>query len=66
MDSINYTKRIFVYYFKLAFEAAGLRWDSDNQSEIEEAINEMVKALRVEIAAEVSRRMVEDSDCDKE
>jgi hypothetical protein len=37
-------KRLLVHYFRTVFEAAGLRWDSDNQAEIETAVEYLIDA----------------------
>lgn len=39
------SKRLLVYYFQLAFEKAGLRWDSDNKVEVEDIVDELLGAV---------------------
>ena len=38
-----------VHYFKTAFEASGLRWDSDNEAEVREIVENLVTEI-IEIA----------------
>jgi hypothetical protein len=38
------TKHLLVNYFKQAFEAAGLQWDSDNTAEIGTAVDQLFDA----------------------
>lgn len=40
---------LFSHYFRTAFKAAGLDWDGDHQSEIEEAVDALVDMVRDEI-----------------
>lgn len=46
----NYAKRLLVYYMQQAWEAAGLRWDSDNTAEVESIIDEIISAIKNELA----------------
>lgn len=41
------------YYFKTAFEAAGLTWDSDHQTEIEEAVGHIADMVREQVRDEL-------------
>jgi hypothetical protein len=36
--------RLFQYYFKTAFQAAGLKWDSDNDTEVRLAVDLIINA----------------------
>lgn len=38
-------KHVLVHYFRLCMEAGGLRWDSDNQAEIEGVIDNIVDVI---------------------
>lgn len=36
------------HYLRTAFEAAGLRWDSDNQAEVEGIVDSIIDAAKEE------------------
>ena len=38
-------KQYLTHYFKLLFESSGLRWDYDNQAEIEDIVDLIIKAV---------------------
>ncbi|MBN1485311.1 MAG: hypothetical protein JXA37_11380 [Chloroflexia bacterium] len=44
MGHIDYAKRIFKHYFRLLAEKSGVLWDWENESEIDEAVESLVKA----------------------
>jgi len=39
MNNKDQVKHLLIYYFRLLFEKAGLNFDNDNRSEIEEIID---------------------------
>lgn len=40
---------LLAHYFRTAFEAAGIRWDGDHASEIEEAVEAIADMVRAEV-----------------
>ena len=44
MNCIREAQKSLVYYFKRVWEEAGLRWDSDNQGEIEALVEDIISA----------------------
>ena len=51
-NSRNLAKHLLAHYFKLLFDSQGLRWDYDNQAEIESIVDEIIESIRAEIKAE--------------
>lgn len=52
---VEFAKGIFAHYFRRLYEKAGLTWCDDNQTEIENAIDQLLMAA-LEIAKERDRR----------
>lgn len=52
MNNISDAKRILNYYIRKAWEAAGLRWDSDNEAEINAIVDEIVVGIKQEMSKE--------------
>lgn len=48
MNKREEAKRYLVYYFRLIAERAGLNWDSDNDAEIEVAVDLIIDASKEE------------------
>lgn len=49
--SKNFAKQLLVYYIQQAWEAAGLDWDNyDNTAEVESIVDEIVSAIKDELA----------------
>jgi hypothetical protein len=44
---------MLAFYFKTAFEAAGLDWDGDHYSEIEEAVGDLADMVREQVRTEM-------------
>lgn len=42
MDEVEDVKRIFRFYFSLLAKRSGLNWDSDNDAEIDAAIDMLI------------------------
>lgn len=42
MTGADYSKQVFVHYFRLAIEGTGKSWDPDYQAEIESAVDELL------------------------
>lgn len=49
MSRIEQAKSTLVHYFQTAFEAAGLKWDSDNVTEVEGIVDDISMGIRKEI-----------------
>ena len=49
-DTRTRAKAMLGYYFRLIAERAGVNWDSDNDAEIERALDELVEAADAVIA----------------
>lgn len=47
------TTEMLAFYFKTAFEAAGIQWDSDHYSEIEEAVERIADMIREQVRVEM-------------
>jgi len=45
-------KQYLTHYFKLLFDSSGLRWDHDNQAEIEDIVDLIIKAVKEELEQE--------------
>ena len=43
--SLIRAKRLMKFYFRTAFERAGARWDSDNDFEVDDIVDELISAL---------------------
>lgn len=41
-------QQTLTHYLRTAFEAAGLRWDSDNQAEVEGIVDSIIEAAKEE------------------
>jgi hypothetical protein len=39
-------KDLLTHYFRLLFNASGLKWDSDNQVEIDQVVDEIIQAVK--------------------
>jgi hypothetical protein len=39
METVEYTERIFIHYFKLALTKAGVPWDTDFGAELSAALD---------------------------
>lgn len=48
-------KRYFLYYFRLLAEKSGMNWDSDNDAEIEAAVDLIIDAAKEESELEERR-----------
>lgn len=48
-------KRYFLYYFRLIAEKSGMNWDSDNDAEIETAVDLIIDAAKEEQETEEKR-----------
>ncbi|WP_206457910.1 hypothetical protein [Anaerovorax sp. IOR16] len=46
MDKKEEAKKILRYYFRLIAENAGVRWDSDNDAEIDCAIDMLAESVK--------------------
>jgi hypothetical protein len=38
---------LLTHYFQTAFKAAGLKWDSDNDMEMEQIVDEILEGVKV-------------------
>jgi hypothetical protein len=47
ISKIDEATRILAHYMRLAIEAAGLRWDSDNDAEMRQMVEAIVEAARL-------------------
>jgi len=52
MNNISDAKRLLNYYIRRAWEAGGLRWDSDNEAEVNAIVDEIVSGIKKEILKE--------------
>lgn len=52
MDNFSEAKRVFNHYMRKAWEASGLRWDSDNEVEVNGIIDDLVNGIREELHME--------------
>lgn len=48
-------KKYFLYYFRLLAEKSGVHWDSDNDTEIEAAVDLIIDAVKEERETEEKR-----------
>jgi hypothetical protein len=48
ISKIDEATRILAHYMRLAIEAAGLRWDSDNDAEMRQMVEAIVAAAKLE------------------
>lgn len=46
---LNRSKKLLISYMRILFETTGLKFDSDNQAEIEEIIDGIIKAMLAEL-----------------
>ncbi|MCM1171303.1 MAG: hypothetical protein NC393_04160 [Clostridium sp.] len=51
-SKISDAKKILNYYFCKAWKAGGLSWDSDNEAEINAAVDEMVTGIKAEMRSD--------------
>ncbi|MCM1287948.1 MAG: hypothetical protein NC240_06515 [Clostridium sp.] len=56
MGNISDAKRILNHYFRKAWEAGGLYWDSDNEAEVNAIVDEMVTGIKKELHMEKTDR----------
>lgn len=52
---MDYAKEILVHYFETVWRQAGLNWTSDNQAEIEGAVDDLVRGIKAETVRECER-----------
>lgn len=52
MDYAENAKSTFRHYFQTAFKAAGLKWDSDNDAEINDAVDMLLAAASERVRSE--------------
>jgi hypothetical protein len=43
-EGVIEAKALLVHYFKRAFQGGGLHWNSDNQAEVEQAVDLIISA----------------------
>ena len=55
MDSIANAKILLNYYMRKSWEASGLLWDSDNESDIDSMVDAIVEGVKQEILTSVER-----------
>ncbi len=46
-------KRLLTHYFRMVWEKAGLKWDSDNDAEVEDIIDYLADGIKKEVAREI-------------
>lgn len=49
MGNIAEAKRVLNHYIRKAWEASGLRWDSDNEAEVDGIVDDLVRGIKAEI-----------------
>ena len=54
--SKEYAQRIFNHYFSILMNESGKNWDYDNCGEVDDAIDDIVKAAKAEIREEFGER----------
>lgn len=54
---MDYTKEILAHYFETVWRQAGLKWTSENQAEIEAAVDDLVCGIKAEIERELKREL---------
>jgi hypothetical protein len=47
-------KRLLKNYLRYGVKASGLKWDSDNDAEVEDIVDCLIDAVKDELAAEMS------------
>ena len=52
MDKREEVKRMFRYYFRMIAKNSGINWDSDNEAEIDCAIDLIIDACKEEVKGE--------------
>ena len=52
----NDAKRLLTHYLRLVMEAAGERYDSDNEAEIESIVDCMIDAAKEELREEMAKQ----------
>ncbi len=52
MSNISNAKRVLNYYMRKAWEAGGLRWDSDNEVEVNAIVQDIVDGIKEELLKE--------------
>lgn len=52
MNKREEAKRMFRYYFRLIAKQSGINWDSDNEAEIDYAIDLLIEASKEEVKGE--------------
>ena len=48
MDPLKEAKSILVWYFKMLAEKTGIQWNSDNECEVENSVDEILRAAGME------------------
>lgn len=57
---------LLAHYFRVAFQAAGQSWDSDNYAEIEQAVDLIGDMVAEEVAAQLANRGDESAETEVE